>query len=165
MSLPPDREGGKAGGRRPDPGHGPPRPRGIVLRIPESPRSPTGRPGDLVLDHGRHRGDALRDLPPFYVEWMAREHSSDFWRAAARAWLDEGDHEQDEDAAAEPSPESAAVRFPLIVWKFEEHFGRVYCMNPAALEVVGECAAFLRSECEAVTNKKFPADGQIGGAA
>jgi hypothetical protein len=147
---------------RVDRGHGPPRPRGLVLRVPAPPASPTGRPGDLVLDHGRHKGDALRDCPHFYVSWIAREHHSDYWRAAARAWLEHGDGEEP-DAGPEPDPTPAATALPAVVWRVEQALTREYADDGQALVVVARAVQVLKGECSAFTHKPWP-PAETGGA-
>ncbi|MBA4067937.1 MAG: hypothetical protein C0501_30390 [Isosphaera sp.] len=126
-----------------------------------SATTPAARPGDFRLSFGRHAGRRLADLPHSYVEYLARE-SGGATRRAARAYLLHGDNPDGEEDPGHPDPGSAAVRFPLLVWRWREAMRDRHRDDPLALAVVEDGFAELKTLCTELTGRRWPTDAECG---
>ena len=118
-------------------------------------------PGAYVLNFGKFAGRPLAAAPSYYVQWLAEFHHWFEVREAARAFLDWSD--DDEDDGPPPDPDSAAVKLPLIVWKWEEEMAFIHGDDPTdpAGAVVCHGRAVLRRLCAETTGRPFPEHEEV----
>jgi hypothetical protein len=120
----------------------------------------TERPADHVLKFGKHAGKRLGDVPSDYLSWLSScPAAKPGLRAMARHVLEHGDQPDD---GADPDRRSAAVRFPLVCFKFEQHMDAEFGDDPASMEVVRAAKAKLRALCSEVTGRRWPTDAECG---
>lgn len=115
------------------------------------------------LPFGKHRGETLAECPPDYVVWLAGagpEAVPPVWRELARRHLgldpvDEG---------PEPSPESAAVLFPRLLFDWYDRMRSEHAGDVVALHVVERGYEHLKRICSKVTGRRWPTDAEFAAA-
>lgn len=108
-----------------------------------------------VMPFGKYKGRPLSAVPPDYLTWLlGKPDLGPGLRAAVERLLDV-DLEED---ATEPSPASAAVAFPLIVWKWERHM-RAEFDSPFQLVAVEAGLEKLKELCSEYTGKGWAGKG------
>ena len=117
---------------------------------------------EILWPFGQHKGKPVSRLPIDYVCWILDQPDfSSTWKQVLRQCLDI-DRPDDGDSAR-PDPQTAAVRFPLIVWKWEQEMEFVFGDDPKTPEgaVVAHGRDFLRGLCSEVTGRPFPPDAKL----
>lgn len=114
--------------------------------------TPRRRPPAVVhgtLTIGKHKGQSLADADPSFLTWLLDQH-----------WLDPKSRRQVEgflavdvsedgpaDRDTDPDTASAAVRFPLIVFLWQQEMRQRYAGRPVELAAVEDGLGLLKQLC------------------